>query len=208
MKTIGLVNFTASAALLAASFSVSAAETTQYMSSGDFIGAGMTYSDGCSYVSVGLNAGDTMSKSAPGAPVKSGPNGSIWVYKSNWCTWEFAWGWGEIAVSQYKVAGNLASATVVGTANVTMWDTWGNTTVVPYTVDVNVLGTSDLSSGSNTNTGSYGKIRVQSRTMGSYRYGSASGLIASGTDSYKMDSSNSWGSLSSGRSHSIVITRD
>lgn len=195
-----------SAALFATSFSVAAVETTQYRLSGNGINTYSFVADGCSYVDIGININESVTKGT-GAPLVTGPAGLMWISKYNWCTWEFSWGYGEILVSKYTLKGNLSEATIVGTANLNVYDQNNNYYSIPYTLNLSVVGSGILMNGMNSSSNSYGKIRVQSRFTGSSRDGTTTGTISSGVDNYTLDGSNNWSYLNSSRAHSITISR-
>ena len=183
------------------------AEVTNYKASGKSasVSSFNVSADGCGYTNVSVYLAESMYKDAPGAPVKPGPSGNVFMSNYNWCAGTGSWGWGELAVQQFGVTGNLGSAQGIGTGQITSYDWWGNATVETVTVNLTFTGEGDLYQGTNRNHYSYGALRMINRSSGSYREAAVTGSISSSTFSITLPSGNDYGSIGSFRNQSLTV---
>lgn len=164
----------------------------QYRSSGKNIYIDFYNYDesGCGYSGGNIQLSESMYRDNQNGRSNPVSMGYVYLYSNNWCNSSYRWGYGEINLSALNIPKSLASATAHGIGNIN-WDecSWDETSSVyncnnnaeNITVDVALTAIDSMvtnrSNYRSVSSGPWGTSTDSSRSNGSYRDASATGLI-------------------------------
>ena len=157
---------------------------TAYRYKGEAATAYYSYTnDGCIYTDLYVFAGETTSKSGPGAPVK-GKVADFSLNQYDFCNdaWlSGAYGYVDLTSANFSIDNKLNNAHLQ--SNVAMYD-WNTGNSFDLAVDLTWTGIGDLTRNKSSYQYESGGCKVKSRFSGSYRMADVSGIISDGTTNY------------------------